>query len=234
MNETNTSNNNSRWWKSGGDYPTIKEVVEDLRSRGELDENAYRLFREHSRVFLYYIPAFFILGGMFQISGNKITTTLGLGSEFWGCLGIILGIYLFKKAPNLITREVMLYTYGIPTEGYIVNIKKLPSITKKHGFSIETDFEDKNTGIHIREKIPFSKMYGEIDHIKLLDSDLTNITDHYRSLINKKVLVLYDLNLPKPNFFDSLFFKYPNSTIYCSERAHYYCLANKPRGEYGI
>jgi len=90
MTEEKTTESPQKWWASGGDIPTIEEVVGRLRAEGNLDEKKWLNLQKHMRklkLMIYSISAFLLLGAVYEMS---VFSFLFVGAIVYYLVAVIL------------------------------------------------------------------------------------------------------------------------------------------------
>jgi len=191
MTEERTTESPQKWWASGGDIPTINEVVERLRAEGNLDEEKWRRFEERTslqskKVFFYFVVISMMILWQSGISVLSILICTTLGA---------LVLYEWRKTLSVVNSNTLyLYNFGEKVEGSLLNVREcfrvyVPALELTYSFK-----DDRGNIWRHTEYIMKKNINNEITH---------SIKE------NKNIAVLYNANYPEQStiFFDSAAYK---------------------------
>jgi len=112
-NYNNQNEAEGKWWKSWNKYPTTKEIVEYLRSRGELDEEVLKRFNRDK----YDLIIACIIANLPIIYWLTFNMRLAnIISAFLLSVTLILINYIHYK---IFQKQLYIYTYGKITKATI-------------------------------------------------------------------------------------------------------------------
>jgi len=124
MTEERTTESPPKWWKSKGDMPTVKEVVERLRAEGNLDEKKWEGLEKKKLNYIFWFSVFFILASivLFDKNGGWIASVIILSYASFVIIGILKDKTIGKAA--------LLYSFGVRTKGRVLYAKSDPSLNR--------------------------------------------------------------------------------------------------------
>jgi len=188
---------------------TIKEIVDDLRAKGELDEEALKRFNRKQQSTSYTFLAVIGMAIFLNLPSANHITTLGVPAKIWGWLCIIYITPCYIKELLRDRELVKLYTYGETSFVKIKHIKRLPGIIRERGWDMFVDSDIENFK---NIKVCMSFRFGGLNNIYIHGSKPPETVGElqHEYFINKTVKLLYlsdNKNI---------------CTIFCAERNKYY------------
>ena len=172
---------------------TINEIVEDLRSRDELDEEKWNTIQEKKNVTIRILSLFtIILLVMTFTSGQFIPAALA-----WIVLAYICFIF-FTRLKKEIRKKTYLHNYGVLTDAKLVSNKEFNTMSGKRVSHLEYQFFD---GENIKHLGNDDFYYG---HFNFAGSEQIGIGERSEPEIetiqkNQSLKVLYDKKNPESN-----------------------------------
>jgi len=215
---------------------SITEVIKQLKSNHDLNENAYKRFKQHVFWFVYFLPS---------VVGTLILWEFAKSPSLKGLLAVGLIIALHVKIKNHMYQTAQLYTVGEKTEGKLLKGSYYYHKTGFHAVcAFKTPHDNKQ---HKLTTIFHDYWAGNVWKIQLVDNEEKILREeaqkssfscpkYVQLLIGKKIHILYlPSKLPKSSSFRGfsravwsfLSIKPSGFTLYCSDVAKCYCLSKQ-------
>jgi len=116
MTEERTTESPQKWWASGGDIPTINEVVERLRAEGNLDEEKWKKVQYPNNTLAMLL---FITFGALGVGTLILFQSKGIAILFL----IIAIVLLLAKYRSISPHQYYLYNFRIVVHGEVKYIQ---------------------------------------------------------------------------------------------------------------